>query len=316
MTAPPVPRPLGLLPHTRRCGIALAFVTATISGVAVFTNGYAVGRFGASAPFTTAKNLVAALLLGGLLALATRRRSEEGWTSPSTRGQAVGLVAVGVIGGSVPFLLFFEGLSRSSSSDAAFIHKTLFVWVALLAVTLLRERIGWIQLLALAVLVVGQAALTDDLGTIGAGDGEMMILAATLLWAVEVVIAKRLLADLSALTVGVARMGIGAMVLLGWLAATGQLGDLLSYDASQWAWVVATGLLLAGYVASWYLALARAPAVDVSAVLVFGAVITAALNGAFEGTPVRPDLVGLGLLVVGAATIVLAALRRPAGAQA
>jgi len=53
------------------------------------------------------------------------------------------------------------------------------------------------------------------------GAAEAMILAATLLWAVEVVVAKRLLADLPPLTVGLGRMGLGVVVLLGWLAATG-----------------------------------------------------------------------------------------------
>ena len=47
-----------------------------------------------------------------------------------------------MIGGSVPFVLFFEGLARAEATQAAFIQKTLVVWVALLAVPLLRERFG------------------------------------------------------------------------------------------------------------------------------------------------------------------------------
>ena len=41
---------------------------------------------------------------------------------------------------------------------------------------------------------------------------------------------------------------------------TGQVGDLSQYSASQWGWVLLTGLLLTGYVATWYCALARAQA--------------------------------------------------------
>ena len=52
---------------------------------------------------------------------------------------------IGVIGGSVPFILFFNGLAMASAPSAAFIHKTLFVWVVLLAVPFLGERLGWFR---------------------------------------------------------------------------------------------------------------------------------------------------------------------------
>lgn len=302
------------VPHTRSWGVALAFVTSLVSGVSIYTNGHAVRRFDGSAAFTTAKNLVATVALGAMLVALTARRSDGGWTPPRTAGARWGLVAVGVVGGSVPFLLFFEGLSRATSSDAAFIHKTLVVWVALLAVVVLRERLGWPHLAAIAALVAGQALLTDDLTGVGPGSGEVLILAATLLWSVEVVVAKRLLGHLSPLTVGVARMALGALVLVGWLAATGQLGDLAAYDAAQWGWVLLTGLLLTGYVSTWYAALARAQAVDVTAVLVFGAVVTAALAGALDGVPLRPDLPGLVLVAAGVAVVSLLPRARPAPA--
>lgn len=305
------PRRTSPLPHTRSWGVGLAFVTSLISGVSIFVNGHAVAHFDGSAAFTTAKNVVAAVVLGALLAVLTARRSDEGWTPPRTRGARLGLLAVGVVGGSVPFLLFFEGLSRASSTDAAFIHKTLVVWVALLAVVVLRERLGWPHLAAIAALVAGQAVLTDNLASLRLGSGELLIFAATLLWSVEVVIAKKLLGHLSALTVGVARMALGAVVLVGWLAVTRQVDELVSYGASQWGWILLTGVLLTGYVATWYAGLARAQAVDVTAVLVFGAVVTAALAGVLDGTPVRPDLPGLALVAAGVAGVALLPAKRP-----
>jgi drug/metabolite transporter (DMT)-like permease len=285
-----------------------------ISGVSIFTNGYAVRRVHGPAAFTTAKNVVAAVALGTLLLVLSARRSEEGWTPPRTARERLGLLAVGIVGGSVPFVLFFEGLARATSSDAAFIQKTLVVWVALLGVLFFRERLGWPHVAAIAVLVGGQVMLTKHLGDVGLGSGELMIFAATLLWSVEITIAKRLLDRLSALTVGVSRMAIGAIVLIGWLAVSGQLGDLVEYRASQWGWVLLTGLLLTGYVATWFAGLARAQAVDVTAILVFGAVVTAALNGAFNGVSLRPDLGGLGLVIVGVIAIALIPARRSAAA--
>jgi drug/metabolite transporter (DMT)-like permease len=76
------------------------------------------------------------------------------------------------------------------------------------------------------------------------------------------------------------------------------------------AWVVATGLILAGYVGSWYLALERAPAVDVTAVLVGGALVTALLGNFVQGVPL-PDAIGLLLLGAGVA-IIVTSRRRPA----
>jgi hypothetical protein len=63
-------------------------------------------------------------------------------------------------------------------------------------------------------------------------------------------------------------------------------------------------------VATWYLALARAQAIDVTAVLVFGAVVTAVLSRAADGVAV--DFGGLILLTAGAVLIALAGRRRAA----
>ena len=123
--------------HTkhRLSGRAVAGGTAVVSGFSIFLNGYGVAAWrdaGVSAAgYTTAKNLLAAVVLGAL-ALAAARRTRR--STPTTTSQRIRLVVVGIIGGAVPFVLFFEGLTRASSVQAAFIHKTLVIWVALLAV--------------------------------------------------------------------------------------------------------------------------------------------------------------------------------------
>lgn len=303
------PRRPSPFPRSPVTGLSLAFATALISGVAVFVNGYGLTAFGSGGGvYTTAKNLVAAVVLLLVAAVATRARSDEGFTRPRTGAQWAGLIGIAVVGGSVPFLLFFEGLARASSLQAAFLHKTLLLWVALLAWPLLRERIGPIHVVAIGLLLTGQAVLQNGIGEVGIGTGETMILAATLLWAVEVTVAKRLLGSLSSLTVGIARMALGCVVLLSYLAVTGQIDDLLAVSATQWAWAALTGGLLAAYVATWYLALARARAVDVTAVLVFGAVVTALLTMGVQGP--EPRAAALALLVLGTVIATVAARRR------
>lgn len=299
-----------LIPRTRTWGVVLALVTACISGFAIFVNAHYVGEVGDATVYTTAKNgVAAAVLLAALGASRTLHRS-PGRTRRIGRSGWAGLVAIGVIGGSVPFVLFFEGLARADSPvRAGFIHKTLIIWVALLAVPLLHERFTALHAAAIGLLLLGQAALVDDLASLKLGEGEVMILAATLLWAVEFVLAKRLLGSIGSMTVGTARLAIGAALLLGYVAATGRVGDLMSLTAQQWAWALMTGAILAGFVASWYAALARAQAIDVTAVLVFGQVITVVLAASVAGATIH--IVGLVLVTAGILAAVIAALRGP-----
>jgi len=303
----------GRIPFTRGWGIALAFVTACISGVAVYLNGFAVTAFTDATVYTTVKNgVAAAIILAALAAAASRRPGPR----VASRSERAGLLTVAVVGGSVPFVLFFEGLARASATEAAFIHKTLIVWVALLAVAFLGERLGRWHVAAIGLLVAGQAAAAGDLLAIRLGDGELMIFAATLLWAVEFVLAKRLLRTIGSLTLGGARLGFGLVVLVAWLAVTGRADEVLALSGRQWAWALLTGAILAGFVASWYAALARAQAIDVTAVLVFAAVITAALAGAFEGVvPAGTVALGLVLIGLGAGVAAVGALQRRAPAR-
>jgi drug/metabolite transporter (DMT)-like permease len=295
----------------RAAGIALAFATAVISGVAVYVNAHGVSPFDDATIYTTAKNGVAGMLLLALaipVLSATRPPGAQRVGRPRTRGQWLALLALACIGGSVPFVLFFEGLAQATATQAAFIHKTLVVWVALLAVPLLRERVGAPHLAAIVLVVAGQAWLAGEPGTVAFGSGEAMILAATLLWAVEVILVKRLVAGLEPRTLAAARMALGTLALVGWVAVSGRGGELLALGADQWGWAILTGLLLSAYVATWYAALARAQAVDVTAVLVFGAVVSAVLSGVADGTPVDP--VGVVLVTGGAALVAVIVLKR------
>jgi drug/metabolite transporter (DMT)-like permease len=266
--------------------------------------------------YTTAKNGIAGvfLILLAAAALPVARRG-GGARLPRTRRDLAALLVVATVGGSVPFVLFFEGLARATATQAAFIQKTLVVWVALLAVSFLGERIGPAHLTAVGLLVAGQAVLVGDAGKVAFGSGEAMILAATLLWSVEIVIVKELLRSLNTEVLAAARLGIGTLLLLAYVGLSGRWHDLVALGAGEWGWALLTGVILTGYVATWYAALARAPAVDVTAVLVFGAIVTAALDSGFHGA--SPDALGLGLIVLGVALIAARTLRsaaRPARA--
>ena len=154
--------------------------------------------------------------------------------------------------------------------------------MAILAVVTLKERLRPVHWIAIALLLAGQWWLGGG-AAFALDSGGLLILIATLLWSAEAVLARWLLASVSSWTLGVVRMGVGSVVLLGWLGVTGRLGMLATLTAAQWGWVLLTGVLLAAYVATWFAALARAQAVDVTAVLVLGAVITALIDAGVRG---------------------------------
>jgi drug/metabolite transporter (DMT)-like permease len=288
-------------------GALLALGTAAISGLSVYLNAFGVKQVPDAAVYTTAKNGIAAFLL---VALALSLRNVTPVRRLDTRGR-LGILAIAIVGGSVPFLLFFTGLAMATAPTAAFIHKTLFIWVAVMAVPLLGERLGMIQVGALATLLVGQLLIAPPTG-VSWGGGETLILAATLLWSVEVVIAKRLLGNVSASLLGAARMGLGFVILVGYLVVSGKAGGLLALGPEAWFWVLVTGALLAGYVATWYAALALAPATVVTSVLVAAAVVTGVLSAVSKGA--APDIAVVGgylLVLAGVGLTFVASVVRP-----
>lgn len=204
----------------------------------------------------------------------------------------------------MPFVLFFEGLSRATSSDAAFIHKTLVVWVAILAVALLRERVTVVHVGAVVLLIAAQVALADGIGSLRPGVGEAMVLAATLCWSIELIVVKQLVESVHPTVVASSRIAGGAVLLVLWLAITGRLASLTTLSASQWGWLALTGSVLSVFVSVWFAAIARAQVVDVAAVLVLGAVITGLLELAAGGAVVPIEVLGWVLILTATAVLI------------
>lgn len=275
-------------------GIALALLTALISGVSVFVNTYAVREFSSPTLFAALKNTIVSI---ALLALFLRPAKFEEVRRLTAR-HGLGLVLLGIVGGSIPFVLFFEGLSQADSGGGAFVHKTLFLWVAVLAVVFLRERLGKGQVAALGLLLLAQFLLGGPAAMIP-GWPLVLVLIATLFWAVEAVLARRILHSLSGSLGATGRMAVGAVVLLGYVTFKEEVSIVWQLTPVQWAWGLGTSLLLLGYVLSWYAALKRAPATTVTCVLTVGAPITAVLTAAAgTGSPQLVEVAGYVALAV------------------
>jgi drug/metabolite transporter (DMT)-like permease len=281
-------------------GTLLALGAAFISGISVFVAKLAVTGPIDAVALTSAKNILAALFLSGLL-LALR---QWGAVRALSRAQWWKLLVIGAAGGSLPFALFFMGLKTTSAVNGALIHKTLFLWVALLAVPFLGERLRPLQWLGV-VAIFAANLLPGGFTGFQMNSGELLILAATLLWAVENIVAKKVLREIPFSIVAWARMTIGSALLLGFLSVTGSAGQLLSFSAQGWFWVGVTGALLFAYVSAWYGALQLAPASYVASLLVLSTIITNFLSAVFVTHQLRPvDLATSVLYLAGAALLI------------
>ncbi len=295
-------------------GIMLALAAALVSGISIYVNKFGVAQVKDPFVYTTVKN--SAVVIGLLATVGLLASWKELRALTPTRWLA--WIGLGVIGGGIPFLLFFQGLSTASAASASLVQKSLFLWVALLAVPLLKERLGVWQVLGLAVLAIGQFLLQPLTSWKGWGTGETLILIATVLWAVETILAKKVLGWMSSQTAALGRMGIGALVMWVFLTITGRAGTAFTLSGTQWLWIVVTAVFLMAYVWTWYSALKWAPATLVTSVLTIGALVTIVLSAVIDRhVATAPQLVAMALLVVGAALFVLPArLRRTPVAEA
>lgn len=280
----------------------LALSTAFISGVSNFVNKIAVTGMQDPIAFTTLKNGLVALLLLALL-VAARKWREIGTL---TKRQIWQLLLIGIVGGGISFTLFFLGLAQTSAINAALIHKTLFVWVIVFAVPFLGERLRTWQVVGVAAIFLANI-LVGGFGGFQYNSGELMILAATVLWAVENVLAKIALRDLSAELVAASRITIGVLVLLPLALSRGGKFELLTgMSQQQWLWTGLAAALLFGYVVTWYAALKRAPAVFVATLLVPATLVTNVLSAVFISHSFNWQLTAsAGLFIVGTALVVV-----------
>jgi len=280
-------------------GVRWALLTAVISGISIFANKFGVGVVKPVLLYTTLKNTMVGLVILSLI-VVTRKFDE---IRKLKKSEWMKLLLIGLIGGSLPFYLFFEGLVNTFAINAAMIHKSLVLWVAILAYPFLKEKLTRNQILAVMMLYSTNLLLGGFSG-FAFDKGELMVLGATLFWAVENVIAKKTLKTVSADVVTLFRMGFGAMVLWGISLVSGvSMAPLSAISFMDWSVLLVVSGLLLGYVWTWYRALKAEKAVVVSAVLVSSTIVTNILSSIFithkfsGNVLMQLALIALGVLV-------------------
>lgn len=286
-------------------GIYLALITAFISGIAIFVNKFAVTAIQPPIVFIAVKNAGVGLLILAIL-IAGRK-----WklVKKLNKRELIYLFCIGIIGGSIPFYLYFTGLTQIPAINAAIIHKTLVIWVAFMAIPLLKEKMSALQIFAV-ILLFGANLLVGGFAGFTFLEGEFLILIATIFWAIENILAKKILPTVDPDIVTAARMGFGSIILLGAavITAPAALAKSLSLTSTQWFFMIITIATLLGYVMSWYRALKYAPATTVTSVLVASTLVTNVLSAIFL-THTWTILMGIQavLMIIGVAVFWLSA---------
>ncbi|MFI5283975.1 MAG: DMT family transporter [Candidatus Dormibacterales bacterium] len=282
-------------------GYGFAILAAVISGVSVYVNSLGVSKFSDPVLYTALKDGVVGVILFLPLLVSSGWRAEYRRLSAKTWAW---MIALALTGGSIPFALFFSGLKLTTAATGAVLNHFQFVLVAIFAVIFLKERIRPALWAGFAVLLLG-TMLGTSLGALKWNEGAGLILASTVLFAIDFVIAKHLLKGLSTLMVMTARMSLGTAILFAYLAAIGHLGQIGHLKTAQVQFMLLTGLILLAFVVCTFTAIRHA---SVSAVLAIGAaspIITTLIQvGAAGKVNLAPaDVVGL--LVLGLAVVVI-----------
>jgi len=284
-------------------GILLVLLTALISGVSTFVNAYAVADANSDA-FVAVRNVAVAAMLVPLALLAGRtvraRLKRADWAR---------LAAIGLIGGAIPFLLFFRGIQMATAAGgaatASFGYRTLFLMATVLGVVLLKERFSRRVALAAGLLLAGNALLLSVTAPVWT-DGTVYVLAATALWAGEYALSKRTLRDLPSGTVALGRMGFGGAFLMAYVALTGQLGAVAGFGAAQWEWIALSAILLVGFVTTWYAGLKHVDLSVATSALVLAFPITWVL-GVVAGKALTPAAAAGAVVVVSGVVLAIGA---------
>jgi len=174
-------------------------------------------------------------------------------------------------------LLFFKGLSLITAIQGSFWHKTMFLYVAILAPVFLKEKIDRKFLFGGLLLLLGNLFLLKAIPS-PVQKGDILVILATIFWAFENVVSKYTLKDLNPQIVAWARMFFGSIFILLFLLGTNQLKVVADLNLRQISWILVTAILLFGYIETWYRGLKLVPVSQATAILAFGSPITILLS--------------------------------------
>jgi drug/metabolite transporter (DMT)-like permease len=281
-------------------GTLLAILTAIISGVAIPINKIFVVDLDPTV-FTAVRSLV----IGAIFLVIASFQSKFNYKKFKKVSWKY-LLAIAVIGGAFAFLLFFNGLKMTTAGRGAFLHKTLPLYVLVLAFIFLKEKITQKQVFALLLMFAGTIVLYStqitptELWT-NPSMGDLLVIGATFLWAVENVIARKaMIKGETNFVVSFARMFFGGLILFGILLLVGKYDLLLKMRTQQLLNIAVSTAILFGYVFCWYWSIKLINVSKASTILLLAPVISLVFGVILLGEPAPVmQLVGSALILIG-----------------
>ena len=284
--------------NKEQLGTMFAIITAIISGIAIPANKLFIVKLDPLV-FTSVRSLI----IGSVFLLISLSRKE--FSKKRIKANWKSLLAIAAIGGALAFYLYFSGLKLTTAGRAAFLHKTLPLYVALLAFIFLKEKIDKKLLTAIILMFLGTIFLY--VGQVKPGEmwqnpslGDLLVIAATFLWAVENIISRKVLRDgESNFIVSFSRMFFGGLILFGFLVLSSRLNQI-SLTAEQTRNIFISAVILFGYVFFWYKSIKLINVSKASTFLLISPVISLLIGVSAFGEPYNTlQLAGSALTLLG-----------------
>jgi len=289
-------------------GTVLAIATAVLSGIAIPANKVFVVDIDA-AVFTAIRSVI----VGAIFLFLSWRQFDKTRSKDSKfiKSSWKYLATVAVIGGALAFLLFFTGLKLTTAGRAAFLQKTLPLYTAVLAFVFLKEKMTRKYLLAMLLMVAGIMAIYStsmNPAELWANPqlGDLLVISAAFLWAVENVVAKKAMTKGETnFVVSFSRMFFGGLILFGMVLFTGKISELFALSGQQFLNIGISVMLLLAYVFFYYWSIRLINVSKAATILLLAPVVSLVVGMMFLGEPLPlTQLAGSAFVLAGAYFIV------------
>ncbi len=236
---------------------------------------------------------------------------------PPDRKAWLTLILVGVFGSGFGALLFTAAVDLGSAGVVNAISKTAPIFVALFSYFTLRERVTYLRLLLVAVMVAadvliaaGELTFTGELARTRL-IGDLLALGAGVTRAAAEVLGKSALQRFRPTAVALWRFGIGLMVAATVSVSTGGWASLTGLSPRGWMILGAlAGVSTALYMVLYYRGLSEIPAHVAVSLKLLGAIVTVIVSWIVLGEALTPyHIAGIAVLISGAYLLVMRTAR-------
>ncbi len=227
-------------------GAIVLFSTIEVVAKYLQSGGGAAGQVGplqvATLRFLFGAAFIFILLLG---------RRQGSFITAAVRGDGLPIALLGAVGVFLTFFLLHEGIDSTSASTAAVIFSMNPVFTALIASLVLRERLGPVGWLGVGLGLAGAFAAVTGFrisGLFSRGDflGGVLVLASAVTWSLYTVYGKRYSERYGSLTLSFLTMLSGSILLALLLTLQKGWGEMGSYGARAWWWLLYLGVVTVG----------------------------------------------------------------------